>query len=321
MVENRERFNFGRWYNKFGVAVILAAVFVVASILSPNFLTVDNLTNVLRQIVVVTVIGLGATFVLVSAQINVAYDGLLALFGCMACVVMAATHNLLLAILIAVAIAVVEGIFFGLCVTKLSMPAFIVSLAINTVAAGTILIVTKGHPISNLGNFNVIGQGYIGPVPISVLIMVILILMCWFIMKRTCFGRYVFATGGNRAAAEASGINVNKVLMKVYVLDAVMTAVAGIIFMSRINSGQPSAGTGYAFDAITGVVVGGASISGGSGSALGTFLGCAIVGIVNNLMNLMNVHSYWQQIAKGIIIMLAVCVDIQTKRAAAKIKN
>lgn len=319
--ENKIKFNFGRWYNKYGVAVILVVIFITASLLSPNFLTVENLTNVLRQIVVVSIIGLGATFILVSAQINVAYDGLIALFGCTACLVMRATQNLFLAVIATVALAVVEGLIFGLCVTKLMMPAFIVSLAINTIAAGSILIVTNGHPIDGLGNFNIIGQGYIGPVPISVILLFLLLILSWFIMKRTCFGRYVFAAGGNRSAAIASGINVNKVLLKVYVLDAIMTAVGGIVFMSRINSGQPSAGSGYAFDAITGVVVGGSSIYGGAGSAFGTLLGCAIVGIVNNLMNLMNVHSYWQQIAKGLIIMFAVCIDIQTKRAASKVRG
>ncbi len=314
-----KKFNFGKWYNKYGVGIILLAIFTAASIMSPNFLTVDNLTNVLRQITVVTIVGLGATFILITAQINVAYDGLIALFGCTACLVMRSSQSLPLAITATLLLAVAEGMIFGLCVTKLRMPAFIVSLAINTIAAGSILIVTNGHPIKDLGNFNLIGQGYIGPIPISVLLMLLLLLISWFILLKTCFGRYVYAAGGNRSAATASGINVDKVLIKVYVLDAVMTAIAGIVYMSRINSGQPSAGSGYAFDAITGVVVGGSSIYGGSGSALGTLLGCAIVGIVNNLMNLMNVHSYWQQIAKGLIILLAVCIDIQTKRAASKI--
>lgn len=313
--------NIGELYSKYGVMIILVVIFIVASILSKNFLTQANLTNVLRQIVVITIVGFGGTFILISAQINIAYDALLAAIGCMSCITMVKTESVLLSLVVGIAIGAVIGWAYGFFVTFFNMPAFIVGLAINTIARGAILMITGGKNVSGLGKFSVIGQGYIGPIPIPVIIMFVLLLVCWIILNKTCFGRHVFAVGGNPAAAVASGINADSVIRKVYVIDGIMTAVAGIIFMSRMASGQPSAGDGYAFDAITAVVVGGASLSGGSGNIIGTIIGAAIVGVINNLMNLMNVSSYWQQIVKGVIILLAVIIDVQTKKATSKAKK
>jgi len=316
-----KKVSFGDIYSKYGVMLILVVIFIAASFLSGNFLTQANLTNVLRQIVVITIVGFGGTFILISAQINIAYDALLAAIGCLACITVVKTQNVFLAVGVGILIGACIGWIYGFLVTFFNIPAFIVGLAINTIARGAILMITGGRNVSKLGNFSVIGQGYIGPVPIPVIIMFVLLAVCWVILNKTCFGRHVFAVGGNPGAAEASGINVKSVIRRVYVLDGVLTAVAAIIFMSRLASGQPSAGDGYAFDAITAAVVGGASISGGSGNVIGTIIGAAIVGVINNLMNLMNVHSYWQQIVKGVIILLAVIIDVQTKKATSKAKK
>lgn len=318
MKKERKKFSFAEFYNKFGVVTILVIVFIVASVLSPNFLKLTNLTNVLRQIVVVTVIGCGATFVLITAQINIAYDFLIACIGCTACIAMVGTKNLLAAVIAGVALGALIGYFYGFCVTKFSMPGFIVGLAIDTIASGAILLATNGNPVSQLGAFTVIGQGHIfGVIPISVVIMFAVLILSYIILNKTCFGRKVYAVGGNRTAAIASGIDADKVIRTVYVYDGIMTAIAAIIFMSRLSSGQPSAGVGYAFDAITAVVVGGVSIYGGTGNVMGTIVGAAIVGILNNLMNLKNVTSYWQDIISGIVILLAVLMDVMTKRASA----
>lgn len=318
----KKRFSFAEVYNRFGVVAILIIVFIVAALVSDNFLKPANLTNVLRQIVVVTVIGCGACFVLITAQINIAYDSLIACVGCVACLMMKASGSVLAAVVIGVALGAVIGLFYGFCVAKLSMPGFIVGLAINTIASGSILLATNGNPISGLGKFTVIGQGYIGFLPIPVVIMFGVLIVSYILLNKTCFGRQVMAVGGNKQAAIASGINADRVIMLVYVYDGIMTAIASIIFMSRLSSGQPSAGNGYAFDAITAVVVGGVSIYGGSGNVVGTIIGAAIVGILNNLMNLLNVASYWQDIVSGIVILLAVLMDIVTKRMSANaVKN
>lgn len=316
-----KQLNLGELYGRYGVIVILVVIFIAASFLSDNFLTQANLTNVLRQIVVITIVGFGGTFILISAQINIAYDALLACIGCLSCLTMVKTNNVFLAIAVGILIGAGVGWIYGFFVTYFSMPAFIVGLAINTIARGTIMLITQAKNITNLGDFTVIGQGYLGPIPVPVIIMFVLLAICWVILNKTCFGRHVFAIGGNISAAEASGINTDSVTRRVFMLDGIMTGIAGIILMSRMATGQPSAGDGYAFDAITAAVVGGASLTGGSGNVIGTIIGAAIVGVINNIMNLTNVNSYWQQIVKGIIILIAVIIDVQTKKAAAKVKK
>jgi inositol transport system permease protein len=179
---------------------------------------------------------------------------------------------------------------------------------------------TGGMPISDLGKFSVIGQGSIGPVPISVLILLAVLLFSWVLLNRTKFGRYVYATGGNSKAALASGINTRKVTMTAFVYSGILTAIAGVVLMSRVNSGQPAGGIGYEFDAITAVVVGGTSLMGGTGTIMGSMIGSLIIGVINNILNLLNVSSYWQQIAKGLIIAVAVILDVKTKGGRAKVK-
>jgi inositol transport system permease protein len=313
--KDTRQISFAAIYNKFGTLIILLVIIVVASILSKNFLKQENITNVLRQITVITILGFGSTFVLITGNINIAYDALLALIGCLSCLVMIQTQSVLLSVAIGIVLGAVIGFLYGWIVTYFKMPAFIVGLAINTVARGTILLITNGRSISGIGDLAVIGQGYIGFVPISVLIMLVLGVIVWFLLSKSCFGRHVFAVGGNKVAAKASGIQESSVVRKVYVLDGVLTGIASVIFMSRMASGQPAAGDGYAFDAITGVVVGGASLMGGSGSIVGTLVGASIIGVINNIMNLMNVSSYWQQIVKGLLILIAVVIDTKTKES------
>jgi inositol transport system permease protein len=189
------------------------------------------------------------------------------------------------------------------------------TLAITTVARGAALLFTKGVPISGMGaQFLIIGQGNLGFMPVSVLILIILFIITWILLNKTSFGRYIFAVGGNENAAVASGIKSKTVVFKAFVLDGALTAIAGIVLMSRINSGQPAAGVSYEFDAITAVVVGGTSLAGGSGSLVGTIIGAVIVGIINNVQNLLNINAYWQQIVKGLIILFAVILDVVSKR-------
>jgi inositol transport system permease protein len=180
---------------------------------------------------------------------------------------------------------------------------------------------TKGTPVTGMSkSFLFIGQGNIGFIPVSVLILVILFVITWILLNKTPFGRYIYAVGGNENAAIASGIKSKVVVVKAFILDGALTAIAGVVLMSRINSGQPAAGVSYEFDAITAVVVGGTSLSGGSGSIVGTIIGAIIVGIINNVQNLLNINAYWQQIVKGLIILFAVIFDVVSKSRAKKRK-
>lgn len=317
MKKGKSRFNFALFYQKFGVVLLLVLICLIAAVMTPNFLKMANLRNVLRQIVIITIIASGGCFVLICGQINFAYDGLVACLGCIACMVMVKTDNPVLAVMIGLVSGAAIGYVYGICVTILKVPGFIVGLAIGNIAKGAILLATNGTKISGVGeSFTVLGKGSIGPIPINVIITVIVMIACHILLSRSTFGRKVFAVGGNREAAIASGIDANSIIRKVYILDGLTAALAAMLFMARLGNGQPTAGEGYAFDAITGAVVGGCSIYGGRGSVVGCLIGAAIVGVLNNILSLMNVSSYWQKVFSGGIILLAVLIDIATKNAA-----
>jgi inositol transport system permease protein len=318
---NLKDMGFAGIYSKYGTALIFIGILILATVTSPIFLTQSNLTNVLRQVVVVSLLGCGVTFIIILGHIDVSLGSVIALTGTMAASVMQMTQNIFLACLAGIAVGIVVGMINGFVITYFNIPAFIMTLATTTVARGAILIYTKGTPVSNLGNFKVIGQGDLGPIPISVIILIIVIAISWIMLNRTKFGRYVYAVGGNVKAAVASGINAKSIVRKAFVYNGILSGIAGIVLMSRINSGQPAAGVGYEFDAITGVVVGGTSLMGGSGTIIGTIIGSLIVGVINNMLNLLNVTSYWQQVVKGLIILIAVILDVQTKTARVSRKK
>lgn len=314
----KRKFSFALFYQKFGVLVLFVILFAAAMIIEPVFIKPANLINLLRQIVVITLIACGGCFMLITAQINVAYDGLIPAIGCTACLVMRATGNVFLAVGAGLLLGAAAGYLFGCAVTILKVPSFLAGLAVSSIAGGLIMVVTGGVIKMDLGALSFIGKGTIGPIPFSVFIMIAVMLICHFILTKTTFGRKVFAVGGNRRAAVATGIKADRVQRIVYVLDGLTCATAAIIYMSRVGSCQPNSGKGYAFDAITGAVIGGCSIYGGKGNILGCLVGAAIVGVLDNLMGLMGVNSHWQTIASGLIILLAVIIDMATKEAAAR---
>lgn len=312
--------SFAHIYRKYGTILIFVGIFILASILSPTFLTEANLTNVLRQVVVVSLLACGVTFIIILGHIDVSLGSVLALCGVLAASVMAMTGSVILAIIAGVAVGILTGIVNGFVITFFRIPSFIMTLAMTTVARGVVLLYTGGSPVTGLGDFKVIGQGSLGPVPISVIILAVVVVASWILLNKTMFGRYVYAVGGNERAARASGINPDSVVVKAFIFNGILCAIAGIVLMSRINSGQPAGGVGYEFDAITAVVVGGTSLMGGTGTITGTIIGSMIIGVINNILNLMNVSSYWQQIIKGLIIAIAVILDVSTKSARSKKK-
>jgi inositol transport system permease protein len=314
------KIDFASIYRKYGTLLIFIGILILASLVSDSFLTVANLTNVLRQVVVVSLLACGVTFIIILGQIDVSLGAVVALTGTIAASVMSMTGSVALAVAAGIAMGVVVGLVNGFVITRFGIPSFITTLAMTTVARGAALLYTGGMPISGLGKFTVIGQGSVGPIPIAVLILLAVLLFSWVLLNRTRFGRYVYATGGNSKAALASGVDTRKVTMLAFVFSGILTAVAGIVLMSRVNSGQPAGGIGYEFDAITAVVVGGTSLMGGTGTIMGSMIGSLIIGVINNILNLLNVSSYWQQIAKGLIIAVAVILDVKTKSGGSKRK-
>jgi len=297
-----------------GTSVLfLLAVILICSLLSPAFFTTQNAINVARQISVVTILAFGQTMLIIAGQIDLSVGAVAGMAGVFSCIFYLNVPSLVLALLFGVLLGGLFGIFNGLVITRFKAPPFIVTLAMQTVATGIILLYTGGQNVYNIGDFRLWGQGSIGILPVPVLIMLVVLVIVYLILHHMKFGRYLYAIGGNEKAAEASGIQVGRTKFIAYVMSGMLAGLAGVLLMSRLNSGMPSAGTGYETDAIMAAVIGGTSFTGGVGTAFGTLIGSMIIGILNNILNLMGVQSYVQQISKGLLIVIAVVIDIKTK--------
>jgi ribose transport system permease protein len=301
--------------DKFKSAIGLIILVIVLSFLSDYFFTVNNLLNIIRQVSIIAIMAFGMTFVILTGGIDLSVGSLLAVSAAVtAGLIINIGIFYLLVIPIGMLIGVLLGGFSGLMVAKAKMPAFIVTLGMMTIARGLTLIYTDGRPISGFNeDFRFIGAGHIGGIPVPVIIMLIILFICYITLKKTPYGRYVYAIGGNEEAAKLSGINVDRIKMSVYALSGLLSAISGIILASRLNSAQPTAGSGYELDAIATVVLGGTSLSGGQGGVVGTLIGALIIGVLNNGLNLLNVSSFYQQVAKGAVILIAVYIDRRSK--------
>ncbi|MGP3779471.1 ABC transporter permease [Halanaerobium saccharolyticum] len=302
--------------NRFKTGIGLLALVIVLSFMSPYFLTVPNLLNVVRQVSIIAIISFGMTMVILTGGIDLSVGSMLAFAGAISAGMIVNTGlNVYLAILIGLAAGTALGLFNGLAVAKAKLPAFIVTLAMMTVARGFTLIYTNGRPISGFDEtFRFLGAGYIGAIPVPVIIMFLLLIVIYILLKKTPLGRYIYAIGGNEKATKLSGINTDKIKIAVYALNGFLAAVSGIILTSRLNSAQPMAGEGYELDAIAAVVLGGTSLSGGSGTVIGTIVGALIIAVLNNGLNLLNVSSFYQLVAKGGVILLAVFLDRKSQQ-------
>ncbi len=283
-----------------------------------TFLTPSNVFNILRQNASNLFLATGMTMVIILGGIELSVGSVIALSGCVAagCVVNLGLPEAV-GFLAAIGVGALVGMFNGLVICKTDIPPFIVTLASMNIAKGIALVYTQGAPIRCMTDaFKFPGAGYVGPVPTPVILMAIVFVLAALIINRTQLGRHIYAVGGNAQAAKFSGINVSKVKFIVYTYTGIMSGLAGVVVASRLYSGQPTAGDGAEMDAIAAVVVGGTSMSGGSGRIGGTLIGVLIIGVLNNGLNLMGVDSNWQYIVKGLVILLAVYVDfIRNKKA------
>jgi inositol transport system permease protein len=306
--------SFTRIYQQFGIFVITIIALIISAFLSDAFFSFRNLSNILRQNAVIMVIAFGSQMILISGEVDLSAGSVTAFTGVVSAVVMAQTKNLGTAILAGLLCGIALGFFNGLIITLCRIPSFIMTLASQFIARGVILSFTDSQPVGDLDqSFAFIGQGYFGIFPVSVIITLIVLAVYWTIMNRTRFGRHVYAVGGNADAARASGINPGIVKIKAFVFAGLMAATGGILLMSRLRSGQPTAALNYEFDAITAAIIGGTSMSGGFGKVYGVVAGAILVGILLNIMTLLNVSAYSQQIVKGTIIALAVIIDVKVR--------
>lgn len=295
---------------------------VVCSILAPVFLSKANIINLLSQIAVVTILTCGITLLIIAGQTDLSGGSIVALTGCICVGTFKSLSERgmpdpaagLLAVAAAVFIGMAVNLLSGFIVTKFRAPAFIVTLAMMQAGRGICYIYTGGTPIYKIGNIVRLGQGRInGILPYSVLIMIGCIIVTWFVLKKMRLGRHIYAVGGNQEAAVASGISMQWTIMKAYLIHGFFVGMAGVLFMTRLNSGQPNEAVGLEFDAITAAIIGGASLSGGIGSVYGSIIGSIIIGVITNILTLKSVQSYYQMIITGGIIVFAVILDIVTK--------
>lgn len=307
--------------HKYSLLLILVGMMVVCSFLSSTFLSRTNLTNILKQVSIVTICAFAQSMVIITGEIDLSIGFLAGMAGTFASIVFVATNNMVLAFLVGMGIGAIVGSINGLFVALFKLPSFIVTLAMQSVCFGIINLYTGGQNVYRIGEFKVLGQNYVlGIIPITVVFMVIMLAITFVILRYTKFGRYMFAIGGNSEAAKAAGIQVVKIKWVTFIVSGIFAGVAGMVLMGRLNAGIPSEGGGYETDAITAAVIGGTSFSGGAGSATGVFLGSVIIGILDNIMNLMGVDSYLRMIIKGSIIILAVLADVLSKRQSKGIR-
>ena len=313
--------------SKFQSTIALLILCIGLTILSDKFLTVDNGWNVLRQISVNICISVGMTLVVLTAGIDLSVGSILAFSGAVAAGLLKSGisfpendlfigFTLLGTILAGLATGSFLGFFNGWVITKFKVPPFVATLAMLTVARGFTMLWTKGYPISSLGtNFAYIGTGWFLGIPVLVWIAVVVVIAAMIISNKTALGRYIYAIGGNENAAKLSCMNIDKVKFIVYTLAGALAAIGGIMVTSRLDSAQPNAGMSYELDAIAAVVIGGTSLSGGRGTIIGTVLGAIIIGVLNNGLVLLDVSPFWQQVVKGMVILLAVMIDKANSKA------
>jgi inositol transport system permease protein len=251
-------------------------------------------------------------------MLDLSSASVLALAGVFSVSTYVSTGSLILAFIVAIIVSVICNIINGLMVTKFRTPPFIATLAMMTMARGAALLYTKGQNIYQIGDYTKFGQGETFGIPNPMIFLVVLLFATKYLLKHTVFGRSIYAIGGNEEAANASGIEVNKTKMKAFIINGIFVGIAGVIFMSRVNGGMPNGAVGYEFKALTAAVIGGTSFTGGVGTATGTLAGAFIVGFLDNIMVMVGVDSYLQQVVRGAIIALAVIYDIWAKTKKRK---
>ncbi|MDD3206011.1 MAG: ABC transporter permease [Lachnospiraceae bacterium] len=293
-----------------GILLGLFVICIIVAIKSDNFLTQDNIMNVLRQISSNMYLASAMMMILIAGGIDLSVGSLIALIGVIGGTLISAGIPLPLVVLICLLVGALCGTVNGFILSRTTLPPFIVTLSMMNILRGATYVFTAGSTVRiDSREYINMGTGYLLMIPLPVIYMLIVILIVFIILNKTKLGRHIYAIGGNEKAAQFSGINVKKVRMFVYIFSGIMAALAGIVISARNYSGNPVAGNGAEMDAIAACVVGGTSMTGGYGFIGGTLIGALIIGLLNNGLNLMRIDSYWQIIFKGIIILVAVYID------------
>lgn len=299
---------------------LLAALLVICAYLtvatSGLFLTPDNILNVLRTSSIELIAALGMTVALLAGQVDLSIGSLLAVVGVVAVTVYNATGSVLAAVVAGLLVGVFVGLVNGLLVTGARINALIATLGMMALLRGIGYLSTNARAVQTEGTtLTYIGTGYIGPIPVPIVIAVVVLIVVWYFLNQTAFGRYVYAVGGNERAALSAGLPVRKITIAVFIIVAVTAAVSGLITAARLNSFQPTIGLGFELNVIAAVILGGTRLTGGEGTVSGTLLGVLILGVLSNGLVLLDVNSFWQEVVRGAVIILAVVIDEYRKRS------
>ncbi len=290
---------------------IFLLLFLISCFISPVFLTTRNLMNVVRQICVSAIVGIGFTCIIASANLDLSVGDMISLIGVIIALLSKSGMPFLLVVVIGMLLGAGFGFINSIIGVTIGLPLFIVTLATGQIFGGITMLLSHNSAVSGISpEFKALGQGYLLGVPTPIYVMLAVGVVIYLILNKTAFGRHIVAIGGNKEAAFVSGINTKRVTIGVYMLMGVCASVAAVVLTGRANSAQPTAGSGMALDAVAAVVIGGTALSGGAGKIVGTIIGCLIVGTINNMLNLLGVDSNWQSVAKGLLIIIAVSMDV-----------
>jgi ribose transport system permease protein len=299
--------------------IALLIMVLILTFTTNSFMVSSNLISVLRQVCVNCFIAFGITCVLIAGGIDLSVGSVVAAAGVISVRMANAGMPVFAAVVVALLFGAALGLFNGYIISHTTIPAFIVTLSTQIVVRGISYLLTGGMPAQSTNeSFNNLGTGMILGIPIPVCIVLVTLVILYFIMNRTAFGRHVYATGGNSEAAKYAGVNTKSVQMRVFMMSGILAALAGVVLAARLYSGQPSVGEGFERDAIAASVLGGTSFNGGIGTLGGTVVGVLIIGVLNNGMNLLKINSYWQYVVKGIVILGAVYIDFIKKSGSKK---
>lgn len=306
----KSKMNFNTWIAEYAIIIIFVVLFGAMSIFAPNFLTGGNIANVLRQVSINGICAIGMTFVILTGGIDLSVGAIIAVSGVLTAMMMIDGIHPLVASLISIVLCTLIGFLTGLMISHIGIPPMVATMGTMTSLRGVAYLITGGTPVFGFDEcYAVIGQGYVGVIPIPVIILVLSFAAGIFFLSKTRYSRYIYGVGGNEEVARLSGINVHRVKAFVYGVSGFCSALAGLVMLGRLNSGQPRAGESYEMDVITAVVLGGVSLTGGVGKISHVVFGVLIIGVLTNGMTMMAVDDYWQRVVKGLVLLLAVGFD------------
>ena len=304
------RSKIGEIVRRYGLVGILLLEIAVLSLLSPDFLTVSNFTNVARQATLIGVLGVGLTFVILTAGIDLSVGSLVAFAGIVAASAMNWVDSSIVGILVALGVGLGSGLFSGFTVAKLQITPLIVTLAMLSMLRGAALLYREGSPIIiNNEAFRQLGSGFLGPVPIPVILLMGTYLIGHWVLSSTKFGRHIYAIGGNQTAARFAGIRVDRYIISVYAISGLLAGLGAVVLLGRLGTATPLAGEMLELNVIAAVIVGGTSLFGGVGTMWGTLTGVFIIAFLSNGLTLINVSGFWQTFATGAVLLVAVIID------------